>query len=169
MIDPCRSASAALFGLVTLAAIQDPLRDLPRRQRLRGRREHVHRGAVHRASLEPRVRLAALHGDAAEVVGWVQHLDDGFDVKHLASEALGLFLVLQYLAAQLGVQPFKGLHGGRWNGLGVGRLAGMVGSVAGGEVGRAGQLSCGVCAIIPLAMTKRGRFVLPAPARSFIV
>jgi hypothetical protein len=36
---------------------QDSLRDLPRRQRLRGRPEHVHGAAVDRAPLEPRVAL----------------------------------------------------------------------------------------------------------------
>jgi hypothetical protein len=55
--------------------------------------------ALRYTRLNPRVRLAACGGGCRS--GPV--LDDGFDVKHLAGDALGLVLVLQYLAAELGV------------------------------------------------------------------
>jgi hypothetical protein len=65
----------------------------------RGRPEHVYGATVDRATLEPWVRLAALHGNAPKVKRWVQHLNDGFNVKHLAGEALGLLFILLDLAA----------------------------------------------------------------------
>ena len=71
-----------------------------------GRAQGVHGAAVDRAPLEPRVRLPPLYRDGPQAVGRVKHLDDGLDVPHLLSQVGVLLLVLKYLAAQLGMQPF---------------------------------------------------------------
>jgi hypothetical protein len=43
--------------------------------------------------------LAAFHGDPPQVVGRVQHLDDGFNVPHGFGQPQGFGFVFEYLPA----------------------------------------------------------------------
>ena len=52
--------------------------------------------AAHRRYTVPRL---------TQELGWREHLNDGLDLAHLASQAFVLLLVLKYLPAQLGVKP----------------------------------------------------------------
>jgi hypothetical protein len=55
--------------------------------------------------LEPRVRLPPLHRYGPQAVAGIKHLNDGLDVAHLLGQVGVQLLVLQYLAAQLGMKP----------------------------------------------------------------
>src|SRR5258707_1723601 len=64
---PNKVRQGIFIGIGNLRSRQPRLRYIPRRQRLCSRPEHVYGAAVDRAALEPRVRLATLHGDAPQV------------------------------------------------------------------------------------------------------
>jgi hypothetical protein len=59
----------------------------------------VNGAAEQRASFDPFVRLAALHGDPAKVIAGIEELDDGLDMPHLLAQFGVLLPVLKYLAA----------------------------------------------------------------------
>jgi hypothetical protein len=60
------------------------------------------------APFEPRVTgLAALYGDPSHVIGRIEHPYDRLDVHHVGSQPGGQLLVLQYLAADVGMKPDK--------------------------------------------------------------
>jgi hypothetical protein len=57
---------------------------------------------------EPRVTLLApFHSDPPYIVGRIEHPNDRLDVHHVGSQAGGQLLVLQNLAADVGVEPDK--------------------------------------------------------------
>jgi hypothetical protein len=59
----------------------------------------VYGAAVHGATLEPRVGLAALHRDGPQAVAGIKHLNHGLNMPHLLSQVGVLLLVFKYLAA----------------------------------------------------------------------
>jgi hypothetical protein len=102
---PDKVHQRSLVGSLYIGGQQNPLRYVPRRKGLLCRPERVNGAAVDRSSLEPRVRLPALHRYGPQAVAGIKHLNDGLDVPHLLSQVRVQLLVFKYLAAQLSVQP----------------------------------------------------------------